>query len=69
MRYATTILKGHATISWDDLQIHRERRDKPKIKYGDKFLYKIRSQLMPKDYQLTLIRQLHNLKQKGMIVK
>ena len=32
-------------------------------------LYKIKSQFMPKDYQLTLFRQLHNLRQKGMTVK
>ena len=29
----------------------------------------IKIQFMPKDYQLTLIRQLHNLRQKGMTVK
>ena len=49
-------MKGHATIWWDELQIHRERRGKPKIKSWDKILYKIKSQVMPKDYQLTLIR-------------
>ena len=32
-------------------------------------LDKIKSQFMPKDYQLTLIRQLQNLRQKGMTVK
>ena len=32
-------------------------------------LHKIKSQFMPKDYQLTLIRQLHNLRQNGMTVK
>ena len=51
MRYAATKLKGHATIWWDELQIHRE------------------TQFMPKDYRLTLIRQLQNLRQKGMNVK
>ena len=39
VRYATTRLKGHATIWWDELQIHRERRGKPKIKSWDKMLY------------------------------
>ena len=69
VRYATTGLKGHATIWWDEVQIHRERRGKPKIKSWDKMLYKIRSQFMPKDYQLTLIRHLQNLRQKGMTIK
>ena len=32
-------------------------------------LDKIKSQFMPKDYKLTLIRQLQNIRQKGMIVK
>ena len=32
-------------------------------------LDKIKSQFMPKDYQLTLIKQLQNLRQKGMTVK
>ena len=69
VRYATTRLKGHATIWWDELQIHRGRRGNPKIKSWDKMLYIIKIQIMPKDYQLTLVRQLQNLRQKGMIVK
>ena len=69
VRYATTRLKGNATIWWDELQIHKKRRGKSKIKYWDKMLYKIKSQFMPKDYHLTLIRQLQNLRQKGMTVK
>ena len=69
MRYVAAILKGHATIWWYELQIHRERRGNPKIESWDKILYKIKSQFMPKDYQLTLIRQLHNLRQKGMAIK
>ena len=32
-------------------------------------LYKIKSQFMPKDYQLNLLRQLQNLRQKAMIIK
>ena len=69
MKYVATRLNGYASIWWDELQIHRERRGKSKIKSWDKMLDKIKSQIMPKDYQLTLIRQLHNLRQKGMTVK
>ena len=50
VRYAATRLKGHASIWWDELHIHIERRGKPTIKYWDKMLYKIKSQFMPKDY-------------------
>ena len=69
VRYVVTRLKRHATIWWDELHINKERRGKPKIKSWDKMLYKIKIQFNPKQYQLTLIRQLQNLKQKGMIVK
>ena len=31
-------------------------------------LHKIKSQFIPKDYQFTLIGNLHNLRQKGMTV-
>ena len=69
VKYAATKLKGHATIWWDKLKIHRERRGNSKIKPWDKMLDKIKIQFMPKDYQSTLIRQLQNLRQKGMNVK
>ena len=69
VRYAVTRLKGHATIWWDELQIHRERRDKKIINPWDKMLYNIKSQFMPKDYQLNLLRQLPNLRQKAMTIK
>ena len=58
VRYAATGLKGHATIWWDELHIHRERRGKKKINSWDKMLYKIKIQFMPKDYQLNLLRPL-----------
>ena len=69
VRYAATILKGHATIWWDELRIHRKRRGKKKINSWDKMLHKIKSQFMPKDYQLNIFRQLQNLTQKAMTVK
>ena len=31
VRYATTRMKGHAAIWWDELQIHPERRGEKKI--------------------------------------
>ena len=67
--YAATKLKGHATIWWDELHIHIERIGKPKFKSWNKMLYKIKSQFIPKDYQLTLISHLQNLRNKRMIVK
>ena len=69
VRYATTRLKGHVAMGWDELQIQRERRGKKKINSWDKMLYKIKSQFMPKDNQLNLLRQLRNLRQKAMTIK
>ena len=69
VRYVATRMKGHVAIWWDELQIHRERRGKKKINSWDKMLYNIKSQFMPKDYQLNLLRQLQNLIQKAMTVK
>ena len=54
--YAATRLKGHATIQWDELQIHQERRGKKKINSWDKMLYNIKIQFIPKDYELNLLR-------------
>ena len=45
VKYATTRLKGYASIWWDELHIHRERIGKSKIKNWDKMLDKIKSQL------------------------
>ena len=69
VKYVSTRLKRYASIRWDELQIHRERRGKSKIKNWDKMLDKIKIQFMTKDYQLTLIRHLHNIRKKGMVVK
>jgi hypothetical protein len=69
VKYATTRLKGHATIWWDELQIHRERKGKSRIKNWDKMVRKIKSKFMPKYYQLTLFRQLQNLRKKSMTIK
>ena len=38
VRYATTRLKGHAIIWWDELHIYKERRGKSKIHSWDKML-------------------------------
>ena len=43
VRYVATILKGHATIWWDELHIYKEGIGKKKIDSWDKMLYKIKS--------------------------
>jgi len=69
VKFTVTRLKGHATISWDELQTSRARKGKPKIKQWDKMVSRLKAKFMPKDYQLNLFRQLQNLRQKGMTVK
>ena len=43
VRYPTTRMKGHATICWDELQIHQETRGKLKTNSWDKMLHNIKS--------------------------
>ena len=69
VRYAATRLKGHTMIRWDELQIYREGIGKKKINSYNKMLHKIKIQFIPKGYQLNLLRQLQNLRQKAMTVK
>ena len=69
MKFAATRLKGHAALWWDELQLSRERKGKPKIKQWDRMVSKMKGKFFPKDYQLNLFRQLQNLKQKGMTIK
>ena len=69
VRYAVTRPKGHAAIWWDELQIHREKRGKSKIHSWYKMSSKIKIQFIPKDYQFNIIRQLQNIRQKGMTIK
>lgn len=69
VKFATTRIKGHATLWWDDLQASKGRNSKPKIKNWDKVVRKIKSKFMLKDYQIIIFKQLQNLRQKGMRVK
>ena len=57
-----TRLKGHASLWWDSVQTERRRKNKPLIKSWDKMVAKMRAKLLPKDYQLILYRQVHNLR-------
>ena len=69
MRHVVTIIKGHATLWWDELQAERRSNGKHKIKNWDRMVAKLKDKFMPKDYQIKLFRKLKNLRQKGMTVK
>lgn len=63
-----TRLKDHAALWWDNVQAERRKKDKPLIKSWDRMVAKMKSKFFPKDYQLTIYKQMPNLKQKIMTV-
>ena len=69
VKFAVTRLKGHAALWWDNVQDERRKKDKPLIKSWDRMVAKMKGKFLPQDYQLTLYRQVKNLKKKMMIVR
>jgi hypothetical protein len=69
VKHVVTILKGHATLWWDELQVDRRCKGKQKIKSWDRMITKMKEKFIPKDYQITLFRRMQNLRHKLMIVK
>ena len=69
VRFAVTKLKGHATLWWDSVQAERRRLNKPLIKKWDRMVAKMKGKFLPKDYQISLYRQVQNLKQRTMTMK
>ena len=69
VRHAITILKGHATLWWDELQADRCCQGKQKIKSWDRMIAKMKEKFIPRDYQITLFRRMQNLRLKLMSVK
>jgi hypothetical protein len=62
-------LKGHASLWWDELQADRCSKGKQKIKIWDRMIAKMKEKFIPRDYQITLLRRMQNLRQKLMTVK
>ena len=62
-------LKGNAYLWWDSFQEERRRKNKSLIKRWDRMVAKMRAKFLPKDYQLILYRQVHNLRQRLLIVR
>jgi hypothetical protein len=69
VKHAVMCLKGHATLCWDELQADRRCKGKQKIKSWDRMIAKMKAKFIPRDYQITLLRRMHNLRQKLMTVK
>ena len=64
-----TRLKGHAALWWDSVQAERNKKNKPVIKIWDKMIAKMRGKFFPKDYQLSLYRQMQNLMQISLTIR
>ena len=62
-------MKGHATLWWDELQADRLCKGKQKIKSWERMIAKMKAKFIPRDYQITLFRRMHNLRQKLMTVR
>eukprot|EP00253_Pinus_taeda_P003381 PITA_03381 len=67
--FAATKLKGHASLWWDSVQAEIKRLHKQPIKKWARMEAKLKEKFLPKDYQIMLYRQVHNLKQRGMTVR
>ena len=69
VKHVVTRLKGHATLWWDELHADRCFKCKHKIKSWDRMVAKMKAKFIPKDYEITLFRRMHNLRQKMMSMK
>jgi hypothetical protein len=69
VKHVVTRLKGHATLWQDEIQADRRCKGQQRIKIWDKMVAKLKSKFISRDYQIYLFRRIHNLRQKGMIVK
>jgi hypothetical protein len=66
VKHVVTRLKGHVTLWWDELQDDRCCKGKHKIKRWDRMVSKMKAKFIPKDDQITLFREMQNLRHKLM---
>ena len=69
VKFAVIRLKAHAALWWDNVQYERRKKDKLLIKSWDRMVEKMKGKFLPKDYQLTLYRQVKNINKKMMTVR
>lgn len=62
VKFVVTRLKFHVALWWDNVQAERRKKGIPLIKSWDKMIAKMKGKFLPKDYQLSLYKQVHNLK-------
>ena len=62
VKFAVTKLKGHASLWWNGVQTERRNKGKFPIKNWDRMVAKLRGKFLPKDFQISLFKQMQNLK-------
>jgi hypothetical protein len=62
VRHVVTHLRGHAALWWDELQADRRYKGKQKIKSWDQMIAMMKAKFIPRDYQITLLRRMQNLR-------
>lgn len=69
VNFVVTKLKGHATLWWDGVEVERRKLGKQPIKNWNMMVTKLRGKFLPCDYQLSLFRQMQNLRHRLLTVK
>jgi hypothetical protein len=62
-------LRGRASAWWEQVQVHRLRRGKPKVQEWAKMKKKLSTQFLPYNYAQQLYQSLHTLRQTGLVKK
>ena len=62
IKFAVTRLKGHASLWWNGVQIERRNKGKFLIKNWDRMVEKLRGKFLPKDFKISLSKEMQNLK-------
>uniref|UniRef100_A0A2N9F6N0 Reverse transcriptase n=1 Tax=Fagus sylvatica TaxID=28930 RepID=A0A2N9F6N0_FAGSY len=60
-------LRGRASAWWEQVQVHRLRRGKPKVQEWAKMKKKLSAQFLPHNYAQQLYQSLHTLRQTGLV--
>ena len=64
-----TRLKGQEALWRHSVQDKRKKKNKLVIKSWDRMIAKMRGKFFPKDYQLSLYRQMQNLRKRSLTVR
>ena len=69
VKFAVTRVNGHASLWWNSVQTERRNKGKLPIKNWDNMVAKLRGKFPPKYFQISLFKQIQNLKQRTTTMK